>query len=266
MLNKIGSIVMTWSYSPSGYLGDLEVLVVKGYEIVISHHDVKVSIPGHLYDGTADSFNKVKEILERLFDAARVANISKYAISCKSINNYPGDGTEGVVLWPQNCEHASFVESVAIKQYDKDGRLVYDHEEEERKRKEQEIQTRKELASKLAYLGAAVIEDKTAIKIVDSYKASLDNDQYALVHLYEIRDALHTHFKGKKEAIKALNIIQSNWHSIGDLANRRAVKGSRHEGKFSEPLSALSESLVKEAQKAAQKLVLAYFEYCKNKL
>jgi hypothetical protein len=266
MSNKVGSIVMTWRYSPSGYLGDLDVLVVKGYEIVISHDDVKVRIPAHLYDGTTDSFNEVEEILEKLFDSAMVANNSKYSISCKSINNYPGDGTEGVVLWPQNCVHSQFVKSVAIKQYDKDGRLVYDYEEEERKRKEQEIQMRNELASRLSYLSAAVIGDKTAIKIVGSYKASLDNDQYALVHLYEIRDALSTHFKGKKAAIKALNITKSDWDRIGDLANSEAVKGSRHEGKFSGPLSELSESLVKEAQRAAQKLVLAYFEYCKNKL
>jgi hypothetical protein len=266
MSNKIGSIVMTWRYSPSGYLGDLDALVVKGYEIVIFHDVVKVSIPAHLYDGTTDPFNEVKEILEKLFNFAMVANNSKYSISCKSINNYPGNGTEGVVLWPQNCVSASFAESVAIKQYDKDGRLIYDHEEEGRKRKEQEIQMRKELAYKLAYLGAAVIEDPTAIKIVGSYKASLDNYQYALVHLYEIRDALKTHFKHKKAAIKALNITKNDWDRIGDLSNSRAVKGSRHEGTFLEPLSELSESLVKEAQKAAQKLVLAYFEYCKNRL
>lgn len=122
---------MTWEYSPEGYLGESHKLVVKDYVLDIAHTKIKVTIPEHVYDSTTEAFNEAKEILEKIFDLAMVVNNVVYSIKCTNINNYPNNGQVGVVLWPENCVHTSFIDSVSIKQYDENGKLAYDQEAEE---------------------------------------------------------------------------------------------------------------------------------------
>lgn len=47
--------------------------------------------------------------------------------------------------------------------------------------------------------------------ILSSYEKSLNYPSTALVHLYEIRDALSKKFSGEKEATKKLKISKSKW-------------------------------------------------------
>lgn len=257
---------MTWRYSPEDYLGDLNKLVVIDYELDISHAEIKVTIPEHVYDSTTKAFYEVKKILESIFDSAMVVNNVAYSIKCTNINNYPSNGQVGVVLWPENCVCTSFVESISIKQYDENGKLVYDQEEEDAKKIKADIEEKKELSSIFVSLSVGVLHDELANKMVSSYKKSLENDKYTLVHLYEIRDALNIHFKHKKEAIKALNISKDIWGKIGELANSKAVKGSRHEGKYSGQLAEPSEAFIKEARESAKQLIQAYYVYRQNML
>lgn len=63
-----------------------------------------------------------------------------------------------------------------------------------------------------------------------------------------------------------LTISGDIWDKLGELANSRAVKGSRHEGKHSGQLAEPSEALIREAREAAKQLIQAYYTYLKNSL
>ena len=257
---------MTWGYSPNYFLGDTQTLIISNYEFDVSENHIMVTIPADVYDNTTRSFGEIKKIIETLFDVAMVSNNENYSITCKGINNYPSSGKPGIVLWPEDCVSVSFIESISIKQYDENGKLVYDCEKEERDRIESERNKKLILASELVDLRSSLTEVDVSDKLVNSYKESLKNNNYALVHLYEIRDTLNVLFKHKKNAIKVLNIVEKDWDKIGEMANSKAVKGSRHEGKFFGPLSEANEQFIFEARKSAQKLILAYLKYMQNQL
>jgi hypothetical protein len=83
----------------------------------------------------------------------------------------------------------------------------------------------------------------------------------ALVHLYEIRDALSKHFGNDTAARKALGISINKWERLGILANDPSLKQGRHRGGS---LGALRDATVKElgeARRIARSLIEGYLEY-----
>ena len=73
-------------------------------------------------------------------------------------------------------------------------------------------------------------QSPTLYKMLESYKRSVSDSDNELVHLYEIRDALRTHFGSEARAKIALGITREEWGRIGTLANHEPLLQGRHWG------------------------------------
>src|SRR5438094_77558 len=82
---------------------------------------------------------------------------------------------------------------------------------------------------------AACKADKHAVlrRALLSCERALADPENALVHLYEVRDAVVTHFGNEKNARKMLGVSKAQWNEFGKLANDEPVREGRHRGKYS---------------------------------
>jgi len=69
-----------------------------------------------------------------------------------------------------------------------------------------------------------------------SYETALADPENALVHLYEVRDAVVTHFGSETNTRKVLGVSKTQWSDFGRLANDEPVREGRHRGKHSDLL------------------------------
>jgi hypothetical protein len=101
--------------------------------------------------------------------------------------------------------------------------------------------------------------------MLKSYQMAVKEPRNELVHLYEIRDALFTQFKKKKNAIKQLCITEKDWDIIGDLANARPLEQGRHRGKSVGNLRPADKNELETSRKAASYLVEKYLSHLETK-
>ena len=67
-------------------------------------------------------------------------------------------------------------------------------------------------------------------KMLESLATALNEPEGEFVRLYEIRDAIATHFGSDGEAKKRLGIGSGDWSRFGGLANNTPVIEGRHRG------------------------------------
>jgi hypothetical protein len=93
--------------------------------------------------------------------------------------------------------------------------------------------------------------------MLDSYDRSLKDISNALVHLYEVRDAMASEFGGEKKACKRLGIKPADWDTLGRLANHEPISEGRHRGKQPPSRNAAPDEL-KEARTIAKIIIESY--------
>jgi hypothetical protein len=101
-------------------------------------------------------------------------------------------------------------------------------------------------------------QSPTLHKILESYARSFSDPDNALIHLYEIRDALKTHYGNKSaNAKKTLGITNDGWRRFGDLADHLPLSQGRHRGTHPAIRSATPSEL-QEARTLAIAWILAF--------
>lgn len=116
-------------------------------------------------------------------------------------------------------------------------------------------------AGHIAMLNAVVPKigmSPTLRGLLTSYSRSASDPRNELVHLYEIRDALSTHYRGKQNARTALNIAQSEWQRLGILANVEPIEQGRHRGKHFAGRRDVTDAELQEARSIVRKWILAF--------
>ena len=76
-----------------------------------------------------------------------------------------------------------------------------------------------------------VVHSQLLRSLLDSYSRSIADLDNELVHLYEVRDSLSTHFGGEQQARDTLQIAKAEWQRLGVLANVEPLAQGRHRGK-----------------------------------
>jgi hypothetical protein len=87
--------------------------------------------------------------------------------------------------------------------------------------------------------------------MLDSYQRSINDPANALVHLYEVRDALAEHCGGAATAVQTLGISKRAWDDLGRLANNEPVAEGRHRGKHGENLRTATPAELMRVREAA---------------
>jgi hypothetical protein len=103
--------------------------------------------------------------------------------------------------------------------------------------------------------------DTLLASLLQSYNASVRDPNNELVHLYEIRDALSTKFRGENATRKALSMSASRWSRFGQLCNDEPLRQGRHRGKTGGVLRDATEDELTEARGIAQAMIDGYLQY-----
>jgi|WetSurMetagenome_2_1015567.scaffolds.fasta_scaffold22831_3 hypothetical protein len=85
-------------------------------------------------------------------------------------------------------------------------------------------------AATLDLLAAKVTRGSVLRRMLESYSRAVEDPDNEWVHLYEIRDALATHYTSHRKARAALGITQDEWDRVGVLAVVEPILQGRHRG------------------------------------
>jgi hypothetical protein len=105
---------------------------------------------------------------------------------------------------------------------------------------------------------SAHIADDVVNSILRSYAAAVTDPRNELVHLYEIRDALCTHFKGEKSARHALGVSADDWSTLGKLSCSEPLLQGRHRGQYLRLLRDATEDELLTARRIARNMIERY--------
>lgn len=72
----------------------------------------------------------------------------------------------------------------------------------------------------------------------ESYRLALGDDDHAMSHMYDLRDAAN---KGVGGAQKKLGVSINDWSRFGLILNNQAIQGGRHNGLHTDPIRPLTE-------------------------
>jgi hypothetical protein len=94
--------------------------------------------------------------------------------------------------------------------------------------------------------------------LLTSYASAVSDPGNELVHLYEVRDALSTHFRGEQNARTALSIPQSDWRRLGALANVEPIEQGRHRGEHVAGRRAATTAELQEARSIVRGWIIGF--------
>lgn len=98
---------------------------------------------------------------------------------------------------------------------------------------------------------------------MESYEGAVNDTEDELIYLYEVRDALSTHFKSSDKARMKLGIPKKKWNRLGEMANTMPLRQGRHRGEHDELRDATAEEL-EEARGLAREFIEAYVRRAEN--
>ena len=112
--------------------------------------------------------------------------------------------------------------------------------------------------TELKCVGAESEAPETLARMLDSFSRSIQDPENALVHLYEIRDALATEFGGEAAAKATLGISSADWSRMGQLANHEPLDQSRHRGKHSGGTRPATADELRQGRQIASRWIRAF--------
>lgn len=100
-----------------------------------------------------------------------------------------------------------------------------------------------------------LLDDPQFRRAWESYSLAQGSDNYAIGHLYDIREAAEKRFGN---AQKVLKLCENEWGRFGKLFNGAPVMGGRHNGVHSAPLRSLTPNEKTQAMIFAKKMLDAF--------
>jgi hypothetical protein len=132
--------------------------------------------------------------------------------------------------------------------------LVHDTDEEKKKKK----------IESLMKIQNAIIKNETVSRMFTSYMNSISDPANELIHLFEIRDAIHIFFGNKSKATKALSFDEEKWVLLGNICNGLPLKQGRHRGRTKPKLRDATEQELEQARSISKEMIELMVEYLNN--
>jgi hypothetical protein len=242
-----------WTYEPPDLFEERAELLIDRCAFVIDAGRVTVCAP---FEGNPDTdisnfCNELHQRLDALLLAAQMLTHKAYVLSKPgTIVRISQDGRRHFYVLAELPTNKITGGAVDILITDAAGNVTKDTRKER-------IDGRK----KLAQIAAAQISDPVANSILRSYSAAVNDPRNELVHLYEIREALSTHFGGDKKTQAALNVSDAKWRRLGALACDEPLLQGRHRGKHPGALRAATQEELSEARAIARGMVEAFLTH-----
>jgi len=250
-VTDIKSILLKWTYTPKNCIEEPISILFEGGTLKIEQGSALATIDPLAYQADATIRERLTGKIESRLRAVQIMTHKKFELSRASRTDVRIDGKKHYHLEVDSVIQDTTLGSVDVVVKNEDGNVVSD--------------TKMERLAKQEWY-AVLIEkfrssDATLGHMLQSYQASVSDPDNELVHLYEIRDSLASKLGSKKSAVRQLNISNSQWDAIGELANQSSLKQGRHRGKSAGSLRDAKVAELEEARKSVVLLIEKYLEY-----
>ena len=242
-------VVLEWKFSLPDYFETRREIKQDDYTMIIDDGKVEVTMDSAVYDENPLVCNALHEKLNRLFLGVQICSHKVYELSSQPTPTrvYP-DGHRLISLKGKAVALSSA--NAEYQVLNKEGIVVADSRRDRIKKWDD-----------LADLFIQHQKDEVLTSLQESYKASVEDPDDELVHLYEIRDAISSKFGSQKTAQSALKISELDWKRLGELANHEPLLQGRHRGKSSGALRGATHAELAEARGIARTMIEAYLRY-----
>jgi len=245
-------VYANWTYTPTDYFENEILLEEAGYSIKIKEGNIELVVNEEENENVSETHSKYSDMVESFFMAELLGERRFYELKVSSLKAENEDGSITKYIKPKSINVTfSFGTSVAFTIMDKDGNIIKDSEEEKQKK---QIELLKKLQN-------ALNRDEIVKGLIDSYKSSISDPNNELVHLYEIRDALHSYFGSHGKAIKDLSITAKEWNDLGRVCNGLPLNQGRHRGQNLGHLRDASKEELEKARTIAIKMIESFIDY-----
>lgn len=236
-------VILEWKFTPQNYFEKTLDISGNDYSMIITKGKVEARI-----DSANLSMRKeLQDKLDSRFLVEQFFTHQAYELTCSSISRLHPDGRKDAVIEPEMFQNRNTFYSPDTILTDKNGNVISDS-------KQERIDEKK----KFTGLAAARSDDKLLKSLLKSYDAAVHDPNKELVHLYEIREALHKIFGSEKVAREVLGITSSQWSRFGQLCNDELLRQGRHAGRNAGVLRDASEDELTEAREIVQAMIKAY--------
>jgi len=246
------SITIEWTYTPEDFFEEPFIKKVGEYEFNIYEGKANAFLRGTTYDNDHLIEDRIYQVLEDIFLAAKAINQKKYnLLKYPNLIRTDNEGKRAITMRASPGYYAITGHAPDIKITNASGKVI-------KSTKEERINSIKNFVSRvLPYLPY----NPTLKRILVSHGNASSDPKNELIHLYEIRDALVREFGNERETRKSLGIDRKKWSRFGQLANDLPLKEGRHRGNADEALRNASKEELNEARAFAKKLIESYLDY-----
>ena len=247
--------ILEWRYNPSSYFEN---------EIILDNDQIKLRISAGLvqlelknYNSTIElTHNKYNNYIESFFISQMIEQRTSYEIKNVSTVIEHEDCSREIYVKPETTTHILRMPlRNKIVKIDKDGKIIYDPDEEEKKRQ-------LDLSTKIQNV---LDKDKIVHHLLESYQNSIKFPNDELVYLYEIKDAIKTYFKNKSTVLILLKISDADWSELGIICNKLPLKQGRHRGQMIGKLIDPKENELEKARSIAKNIIKSFINYLNHK-
>jgi hypothetical protein len=240
--------LLEWTYSPPDFLEAPVVSTGPGYHLRVEGGCATARIEPSAYPEDHSLRNELHHTLNARFLGAQVLSHRGFTLTNASVTRVHPDGREDA--W-------AFVEGITMRitvagrldavLRDGDGNIIRDTKAERITKTEELMQ----LAAKHSPT------NETALAILRSYSAAVNDPKNEFVHLYEVVDALRAEFGGKAAAQAALGVGDS-WDRLHKIANDEPFNQGRHRGSMAGKLQDAKAEVLEEARSITRDLIERY--------
>jgi len=219
---KIVSVEIRWEYHPADIFEEPLEVAHDGGRLTFENGTAIAKI-------TQNLTRKARDIKDG-FDQAVIAALlgaqlqkqrrDEVTVDFKNYATTAADGAKGQFIFANTVSFNITGYAPDLKITDKDGNVIRDTKRE-----------RIDATAALAKQAIKHMSDPTAAAMLMSFNTSVSDPSNALVHLYEISDALKARFGGEHQANAALGIA-AQMRTLGKMANNEDLREGRHRGKF----------------------------------
>ncbi len=246
-------VVLEWKFSPLDYFEAPIEISQNDYTMIIADGNAEVKIDSAIYEADPLICDALHDELNARFLAGMLLSHREYHLSSSMICIHP-DGRKDYFMKCATGHFEVIGHTIDFQICDKDGNIVVDTK-----------QDRIDKINRLSDLVSRHLADDDVLKsMLNSYKAAVKDPDNELVHLYEIRDALHRKFGNGKAALSTLGIFgltKNDWNDLGKPANDPYVRQGRHCSQRGGALRDATDDELFKARSSARKMIEAYLRY-----
>lgn len=240
--------VLEWTYEPSTLFEEEVTLAHSGGVIRIDCGHIKGVFDATHYEQGREFRDCIHEIVSARVRAQEVQVRKQCKLSAASMSREYADGRRDVTAFPETLSVRVKVNIPDIIVKDAHGNVVKDS-------KTERLKKQKEFGENVSIL---LPQDIALKRMLESFHNALRDPDNALIHLYEIMDAVVVACgTSKDEARRRLILTEKEWSKFGRIANNAPLLEGRHRGKH-EYLKKASKDESQFATKFAQRIIEQY--------